>query len=87
MLHIAICEQRTSFDSDAVSAMAAAYDAILRELGLSECDDAATRLVAKLVIGFASQGERDPKRIEIATLGALNGQGGNLASTIKTQPK
>jgi hypothetical protein len=87
MLHIAIREQRTSFDSDAVSAMTAAYDAILRELGLSECDDATTRLVAKLVIGFGSEGERDPQRIEIAILGALSAQGGDLASAIKPQPK
>jgi hypothetical protein len=72
MLHTVLREERTSFDPEITSAMAAAYEAILIELGLSERDDAGTRLVAKRVIEFASQGERDPERLKIATLAALN---------------
>jgi hypothetical protein len=71
MLHTVIREEGASFDPEALSAIAAVYDAILRELGLSERDDAGTRMVAKRLIEFASQGERDPQRLKIATLEAL----------------
>jgi len=72
MLHTVLREERTSFDPEITSAMAAAYDAILIELGLSESDDAGRRMVAKRVIEFASHGERESERLKIATLAALN---------------
>ena len=72
MLHAIISQERTSFDPEALSAIVAAYGAVLRELGLSESDQAGTRVVAKRVIEFASQGERDPERLKIATLEALS---------------
>jgi hypothetical protein len=75
MLHTVIREERTSFDPETISAIAAAYDAVLRELGLSERDDERTRMVAKRVIEFASRGELDSKRLKIATLAALKGAG------------
>jgi hypothetical protein len=75
MLHKVIREERTSFDPETLSAIATAYDAILIKLGLSEGDDPGTRMVAKRVIEFASQGERDSKRLEIETLAALDRAG------------
>lgn len=72
MLHVVLSEERTSFDPEALSAVVAAYDAVLRELGLSEGDDAGTRIVARRVVEIASQGERDPERLKVATLEALS---------------
>jgi hypothetical protein len=71
MLYSIIRERGASFDPEVTSAMAAAYRAVLKELGLSESDDAATRSVAKRVVEFAAQGERDPERLKTATLEAL----------------
>jgi hypothetical protein len=71
MFYSIIREQRASFEPEVISAMAAAYRAALGELGLSESDDAATRMVAKKIIELAAQGERDPARLKIATLAAL----------------
>jgi hypothetical protein len=71
MLYAIIREQGASFDPEVISAMVAAYHAALRELGLSEADDAATRAVAKRVIEFAARGERDSERLKTATLEAL----------------
>jgi hypothetical protein len=71
MLYSIIREQRASFDPEVVSAMAAAYRAALKELGLPESDDATTRTVAKSVVEIAALGERDPERLKAATLAAL----------------
>jgi hypothetical protein len=71
MMH-AMIKERTSFDPEALSAILTAYGAVLREIGLSEADDARTRMIAKRLIEFASQGERDPKRLKTATLEALS---------------
>ena len=72
MLHAILSQERASFDPEALSAIVAAYGAVLRELGLSESDDAGTRIVAKRLIAFAAQGERDSERLKIATLEALS---------------
>ena len=72
MLLAIISQERTSFDPEALSAIVAAYGAVLRELGLSEGDDAGTRIVAKRLIEFAARGERDTERLKIATLEALS---------------
>ena len=72
MLHAMISQERTSFDPEALSAVLTAYGAVLRELGLSEGDDAGTRMIAKRLIEFACQGERDPERLKTATLEALS---------------
>jgi hypothetical protein len=71
MFYSIIREQGASFEPEVISAITAAYHAALRELGLSESDDAATRMVAKKVIELAARGERDPERLKIATLAAL----------------
>jgi hypothetical protein len=71
MLYSIIREQGAAFGPEVISAMAAAYRAALEELGLSESDDAATRIVAKRVVELAARGERDPERLKTATLEAL----------------
>jgi hypothetical protein len=71
MFYSIVREQGASFEPEVISAMAAAYHAALSELGLTESDDAATRIVAKKVIELAGRGERDPERLKIATLAAL----------------
>jgi hypothetical protein len=71
MLYSIIRAQPGSFDPEVVSAMATAYHAALKELGLSESDDAATRVVAKRIVELAALGERDPERLKAATLAAL----------------
>ena len=67
-----IREQRASFDPEAVAAMTAAYHAILKELRLSDREDAGTLMVAKRVIEVAALGERDPQRLADATLELLS---------------
>jgi hypothetical protein len=62
-----------SFDDDVVALVTAAYCAVLNDLHLKDYEDAATRMVAKQVIDFAAQGERDPERLRASTLAALIG--------------
>jgi hypothetical protein len=62
-----------SLDDDVVALVTAAYCAVLNDLHLKDYEDAATRMVAKQVIDFAAQGERDPERLTTSTLAALIG--------------
>jgi hypothetical protein len=62
-----------SFDDDVVALVTDAYCAVLDDLHLNDYEDAATRMVAKQVIDFAAQGERDPERLRTSTLAALVG--------------
>jgi hypothetical protein len=48
------------FGPDDVSALASAFEASLRELGLVDRSDPAVVLVARRVIAFAKEGSRDP---------------------------
>jgi hypothetical protein len=66
-----ISDQGTSFDPDVVTAMSAAYQAVLTELHLSDREDAGTLMVAKRVVEIAARGERDPHRLAVATLELL----------------
>jgi hypothetical protein len=66
-----IREQGASFEPEAIAAMTAAYQAILKELRLSDREDAGTLMVAKRVIEVAALGERDPQRLVDATLELL----------------
>jgi hypothetical protein len=67
-----IGHKRESFDPDAIAAMTAAYQAVLTELRLSDCEDAGTLRVAKCVVEIAARGERNPQRLADATLEALS---------------
>jgi hypothetical protein len=62
-----------SFDDDVVALVTEAYCGVLNDLHLNDYEDAATRMVAKQVIDFAAQGERDPERLRTSTLAALIG--------------
>jgi hypothetical protein len=43
--------------------MSAAFEAALGKLGLTDRTDPLSVLVAKVIIEFAKQGERDPERL------------------------
>jgi hypothetical protein len=53
--------------------MTSAFEQALRKLGLTDRTDGATEIVARKVIEFAKQGERDPARLCAAVLKSLEG--------------
>jgi hypothetical protein len=55
--------QGGAFDDRAVKAMATAYEAALRELGLADRNDPRTDVVARKIIACAQSGELDPTRL------------------------
>jgi hypothetical protein len=67
-----ISVRRTSFDPEALTAVTAAYHAVLTELCLSNRENAGTLMVARRVIEIAARGERDPHRLAAAALEALS---------------
>jgi hypothetical protein len=54
----------TAFLPDQISAMAAAFEDVCRDLKLAERDDPLRDLVAKAIIGCAEKGERDLIRLK-----------------------
>ena len=66
-------ERDAVFGPDDLTAMTAAFEQALRELGLTDRTDAATAIVARKVIEVAKQGERDPARLCAAVLKSLEG--------------
>jgi hypothetical protein len=52
-----------SFGPEDIAGMSAALEAAVSKLGLIARDDPATVAVAKLIIEFAKEGERDPTRL------------------------
>jgi len=52
-----------SFDPEDIAKLSAAFEAALRKLGLVDRSVPATMAVAKLIIEFARQGERDPAQL------------------------
>jgi hypothetical protein len=52
-----------SFGPEEIPKMSAAFEAALGKLGLVDRSDPATHEVAKLIIEFAKQGQRDPERL------------------------
>ena len=61
----------SAFGPEAIDYMAQAYEAALAKLGLANCDDAATRLIAEKIIEVVQTGERDPVRISERAIGEL----------------
>ena len=51
------------FGPDDIAIMTSAFDHILSDLKLVARDDLAVRMVAKLVVECARNGERDPERL------------------------
>jgi hypothetical protein len=57
-------QEEGSFGPADVAAIGAAFELILRALGLTNVEtDPAVMMIAKLTIGIAKQGERDPRRL------------------------
>ena len=61
----------SAFGPGAVDCLVKAYEAALAKLGLANCDDAATRLLAEKIIEVAQTGERNPMRISERAIGEL----------------
>jgi hypothetical protein len=70
----------TSFGPDEIAAMVAAFEDTLRVLKLVNRPDPATEMVAKKIIEFAKQGERDPVRLRERVVQALANEPPTAAS-------
>ena len=55
--------QSRVFEPEAVAAMGIAFEKACRTLGLVHTHDAATEIVAKVIIELAERGESDPERL------------------------
>ena len=60
-----------SFGPAEITAMMAAYEAALLDLGLVDRDDPITEIVATAVVCVTSMGERDPTTIKDRALNAI----------------
>jgi hypothetical protein len=56
-------EHDRSFGPEDIAKLSAALEAALGKLGLTDRTDPLTAEVAKLIIEFAKQGQRDPERL------------------------
>jgi len=63
--------RRSAFEPDAINAMEAAFEAALRELGVTDRADPLAETVAKQIIELAQRGERDPERLRAQTVNSL----------------
>ncbi len=63
--------KETAFEPEAVEAMGHAYEKLLRDLGLSDCNDPFTEVVARRVIEVASRGVRDATEMHAHVLRIL----------------
>jgi len=57
-----------AFDPETITKMSAAYERVCAALGIKFVDDAATRLVAQVVIELAQRGVKDVQTITAMTL-------------------
>ena len=57
-----------AFDPQTITKMSAAYERVCAALGIKFVDDAATRLVAQVVIELAQRGVKDVETITAMTL-------------------
>jgi hypothetical protein len=60
-----------AFDPADVAKLTIAYGAVLQRLNLADRQDGITLMIAKRIIGLATQGERDPERLMARTIEAL----------------
>jgi len=67
--------QGANFDRDTVNAVAAAFDAVCRELDLSTRSDPITEVVGQQIIALARQGTHDPAKLEEAARTYLESMG------------
>ena len=59
--------QRAAFEPEAIRNMAVVFESVCAELGLSDKDDSATRLVASKIVEFAQSGVLDITRLRSMT--------------------
>ena len=55
--------EHTSYDTDTIAVISAAYESARRDLGLTDRTDLITDTLARKIIEVAHTGERDPARI------------------------
>ena len=60
-----------AFTPEEVQILVVAFEDTLKALGLSDREDAVTKLVAEKIIAAAKTGERDPERLRDAVLAEL----------------
>ena len=60
--------ENEAFDPEAIQIIATAFEDALQKLGLSDRSDPRVELVARRLIRFAQQGERDPVKLRDLTL-------------------
>jgi hypothetical protein len=64
-------EEAGAFDPADLTKLAAAYEAVLHKLKLRDRQDGITLMIAKKIIGLASEGEHDPERLMARTIEVL----------------
>jgi hypothetical protein len=67
-----LLEHDHAFEPDDIAPLVSAFEDALRALRLVDRDDPATMLVAKTIIQFAKDGERDPIRLRDAAIKSLS---------------
>lgn len=60
-----------NFGPEEITAMTAAYEAALLDLGLVDRDDPITEIVAAAIVNVTGMGERDPVTIKDRALNAI----------------
>jgi hypothetical protein len=63
--------ENEAFDPEAVQIIVAAFEDALGRLGLTNLEDPVVALVARRIITFAQQGERDPAKLRDLALKAI----------------
>jgi hypothetical protein len=66
-----LLEHNDAFSPEDVKLLVGAFDDTLRALNLSDRERPLTMTVAKLIVDFAKEGERDPDRLRELVLKAL----------------
>ena len=63
-----LLEEDHAFSPDDVKILVDAFEDTLRALGLTDTEDPSSIKIAKIIIGLAKDGERDPARLRDLTL-------------------
>ena len=66
-----LLEQNDAFSPEDVQVLLGTYDDTLRALNLTDRERPLTMMVAKLIIAFAKEGERDPDRLRDLVMNSL----------------
>ena len=69
-----LLEHNDAFSPEDVQVLVGAFDDTLRALNLTDRERPIRMMVAKLIIEFAQQGERDPDGLRVLVLKTLRSQ-------------